>query len=262
VTPPDAETTPATNKPATNKYIPEQVCKRYVAILAAMKDGAPASVYPVDEAMDLALRYPPAPSRGWKPIRKSDNHRSPGARILITRTEVVLAGKRYPLVASKPLGAVKKLAQAIKSHLRGRGSKVLWVEVRPGGSIPLAQQLGKATLGAELRLLVRKPPSSTIKYHLAVYPRTPAKIAAMIRAKGPYSGVDEFIAPMLAAARGCIAVPKALELLRQGGGIDVLGPALATALDACQCEMADADGFVSLVTYVTVPYPLAAWVRL
>jgi hypothetical protein len=55
-------------------------------------------------------------------------------------------------------------------------------------------------------------------------------------------------------------VRRAMNKLRQGGGIDVIGPELAAAFRACNCRAADVDGVVTAAAFVAAGVVGRGWI--
>lgn len=75
--------------------------------------------------------------------------------------------------------------------------------------------------------------------------------------------IDGFSAaaqPLVAMAGRCGTVLRALEPVARGIDARTLGPAMADALGACGCDLADLDGFVTLFAWLVLPRSELGWV--
>lgn len=59
--------------------------------------------------------------------------------------------------------------------------------------------------------------------------------------KGPGKTIDDpaVIDKLAAAAEGCDAAVRVIDLAKMGAGTDTIGPGLAEALAGCKCKVAD-----------------------
>jgi hypothetical protein len=106
--------------------------------------------------------------------------------------------------------------------------------------------------GAELRVLVRKPGAEVVAQHAAMFPRTPPALQARLP---ELDTIDAAAPDLVRLALPCRPVLAAFRTVAEGATLDTLGPATATALAACDCKLADLDGYVGLLTYLLLPLP-------
>jgi hypothetical protein len=139
-------------------------------------------------------------------------------------------------------------------HRSGPPPKIVYVAASPELKLGELRQL-RATLSGrpEVRLVVWKPPAHKAATHLLDFPHTPRWLADELSARTRYFGMEEDLPRAVELGKPCYAALRAFRLMGAGGGIDVVGPALADGLAACSCQMNDLDGFVSLTAYAMLP---------
>jgi hypothetical protein len=82
-------------------------------------------------------------------------------------------------------------------------------------------------------------------------PRTPAELRGKL---GRPLHLEEHGKELIAFAPPC-PMGRAFRSIERGGGLNVLFPAVAKALEDCHCQMANLDGFVSILFYAGMPWP-------
>jgi len=133
--------------------------------------------------------------------------------------------------------------------------------VRLRGDVPAPATLdalrGAAAAGVEVRALVARSTARRVADFVAVFPHTPAHLSGQL---GVIDGFSAAARPLVAMAGGCGTVLRAMEPVSRGIDARALGPAMADALGACGCRLADLDGFVTLFAWIVVPRPEMGWV--
>jgi hypothetical protein len=132
----------------------------------------------------------------------------------------------------------------------------VWSERHRAGRADFEALRAAVPESVELRVLYARPKAEVVERFVAAFPRTPAALRDRLPLIDGFStGAD----PLIAMAGSCSAALRALEPARRGADASELAPGLAEALDQCDCALADLDGFVALVAWLTAPMPRMGW---
>jgi hypothetical protein len=220
----------------------DPVCAEYQRILRSFGTSEPRSLRTPSGGTGVSMGPWEMPqAEGLLPPIEADSPESLH-RIMVTATTWEIGERAYKA------GAEEEVRAALAASPR-------WL-VLAEPSLPASRVTALLPLAgqAELGLAVRRSGRSRVPEFVAYLPQTPAWVRDLLLVK-PEPGFDpSLIIP--AIGRGtCPAVPKSFELLDDGAGLDLFGPALADALATCDCRVADRDGFVAYMLAATVPWP-------
>jgi hypothetical protein len=225
--PPVAPASPASAPPAA---VSSAQCLEYQALLVRLgKEGGASLAGRTDHEVFLGMRYDKLPIVGGaRPVVGADEDATDAAIALGEPST-------YPREASPLRGAPKLVYLAAER------------------SVPVAEVkkvLAGPAKGKELRLLVLRSEDELMAELVQSFPRTPSSLRARL---GRPLGLEKHVADLAQLSRPC-RLGDAFLSIQRGGGMDVLFPAVAQALEACHCDLADLDGFVSLLAFAGMPW--------
>jgi hypothetical protein len=206
---------------------------------------------------------PPTIDRGWREFDGS------WLAVIIADDGFHLDSPEPPASGDRPFPSIEVMTEALTAAARVDRRVVLVAD----GTQPatFARDLRKA-VPAEIpvALAVRMPASAIMRRFAAdVRGRIPRE-AARAMELSLKAVKEESWAPLGTGIRLAIeyagectpGVRRAINKLRQGGGIDVLGPELAAAFRACNCRAADVDGVITATTFAAAGIVGRGWIPL
>ncbi len=185
---------------------------------------------------------------------------------------IVFGGSELPIAAAMPIPMEDQRLATAAVHLgtddvpppppsAPPSPDATHVYVHAAADVSIAEVRKVATRHStlELRLLVRKPTASLVGAYLKMFPNTSKSLVEKL------PEFDDLVTagPELSRlAKSCDGLSEVTDLLMQGAGIDVTGPATSDALATCDCGSEDVQSFVSLLLYISLPLPQLSYVPL
>lgn len=253
---------PPTTKPVAHVATPDAAVPRPVATTCAQKiarlkqfEKGPADGGYGEDMSWLYYRS------GWQRLQIPRSHRAwrklrrPGALVMLDANGQVETGnprRSLKLRMAEVLDVAK-----YRNHLKSKAGLIYLIAAHKDASVGALRKLYSAMApGHAVELASPKPVSEIVKQ---VEMEAGVPLSARLRQLLHNQALDLSLGNTAISTalsehlRGCPQARRAMSVLKKGGGIAELGPAMAKAYQACQCKGFDADAVMALMVAVTFP---------
>lgn len=195
---------------------------------------------------DGALSFPSADGRPFRPARDPSSPSESEMRGGIVGT---VEDEDRTFVED---GDVERLAPALSEH--DGLTRIFAVADGDAPASTVREVREVVSRDIAMSLVVRMPPDAIVERFAAAWPRFPAWLEPRLQAVDLQLGaLWKVLMEHHGRFNACDEIAGAFEHLQYGGGMAILGPALAEALRACSCGGVDVDLVEAIAALMTLP---------